>query len=508
MKPRGFTLLEVVIASAMLFVLTGAAMLSYLGQARIINTEQQTSDANDRAREAIRLISNDVRSAGSGLNPATAGFPGCAPGTIPFDFGGGSPACLPPVFRSTSPLYFDNAIPGGTPPGGNYANCVTGAGGPYSPGYQLTVGNATFIPAAANLFCPDDLVVLGVDDTEPLFMVQTTPTVTSIGNVTPIVFAGSSTAAGYGFDDAFPNLPAGPPTTAASPLMLFGGATTAALMNVTQGVLGGGNYAGGACLEANCGLNALALIPSTTSLDFFRTNLNFGSVALPARLVQYHIQPVNQLGKNTPPFVSANLVRTTIVPSNVGIAAGYPFTVVTNTVLVQGVVDMQVEFGFDPNGTGQLRYVNSGGTQSITAPAAPQLPPDAIQQLNNCVTATAQKGIFSGVCFPNNGINGLNTVQQLRTVRLALTVRSSTITNSFTNQSGFQSSAGRAGTYYLRPAVTDICPPAANVEAASWGFNCPPPVNFAFQFPTQDGADYRQISTEIYVRNLGWTQSL
>ncbi len=506
MNRRGFTLLEVVIASAMLFVLTAAAMLSYLGQARIINTEQQTSDANDRTREAVRLISNDVRSAGSGLNPATGGFPGCAPGTIPYDYGATPPACLPAVFRSTSPLYFDAAIPGALPPVGNYANCVGGASGPYSPGYQLTVGPGIFEPSTTTLFCPDDLVVLGVDDTEPLFMVQTTPVVPSILNVTPILFAGSSTPTGYGFDDAFPTLPA-PPTTAASPIMLYGGATTAVLMNTTAGVAAA-NYAGGPCAEANCGLNAMTLIPWTPVNDFFRTNLNFGTVALPARLVQYHIQPVNILGKNTPPFVSANLVRTTIIPAKIGIGGGYPFTVVSSTVLVQGVVDMQVEFGFDPTGTGQLRYVNSGGTQSITAAAAQQLPPDAIQQLNNCVTGTAQAGVFSGVCYPNNGINGLNTVQQLRTVRVALTVRSSTITNSFTNRTGVDSAAGRAGTYFLRPGVSDICPPAANAEAVNWGFNCPTPPGFATQYPTVDGADYRQVSTEIYVRNLGWTQSL
>jgi hypothetical protein len=53
-----------------------------------------------------------------------------------------------------------------------------------------------------------------------------------------------------------------------------------------------------------------------------------------------------------------------------------------------------------------------------------------------------------------------------------------------------------------------MCPPNANAEASNWGYACPPPVNFQYQFPTTDGADYRQVSTEIYVRNMGYTQGL
>jgi hypothetical protein len=235
-------------------------------------------------------------------------------------------------------------------------------------------------------------------------------------------------------------------------------------------------------------------------VNFFASNLNFGTVALPARLMQYHIQPVNALGQNVPPFVSANLVRSVVVPAAIGLGGGYPFTVLSTTVLVEGVVDMQVEFGFDPTGTGLLRYVSSGGTQSITAVGPPPYGPDAIQQANNCVAGTAGAGVFSGVCYPNNGINGLNLIQNLRTARITLTVRSATIANTGTNVNGAKSSAGHAGTSFLRPGVTDICPPAANVEAANWGFTCPANIP---ALPTSDGANYRQVSTEIYVRNLG-----
>jgi prepilin-type N-terminal cleavage/methylation domain-containing protein len=496
---RGFTLLEVLVAAALLSVVTGAAMAAYIAQTRIINTQQQTSSANDHVREAIRILSNDARAAGAGLNLATSGFVGCAPGTIPYDYGAGaaSVACLPPMFRSTSPLYFDGAVPGSLWPAGNYAACVGGGLGPYSPGYQLNLGSGAFVPSAANLFCPDDLVVLAVDDTEPLFMVQSTPTVSSVGNVTSVLFAGSNTATGFGFDDAYPALPP-PPATATSPMMLFGGATSAVLMNVAAGVAAA-NYLGGPCLEANCGLSAVGLIPRTSSVNFFASNLNFGTVALPARLMQYHIQPVNALGQNVPPFVSANLVRSTVVPAAVGLGGGYPFTVVDSHVLIEGVVDMQVEFGFDPTGTGLLRYVSSGGTQSITAVGPPPYGPDALQQVNNCAAGAAGAGVYSGLCFPNNGINGLNVIQLLRTVRITLTVRSATIANS-TSFNGATSSAGRAGTYFLRPGVMDICPPAANVEAANWGFTCPANV---VPLPTTDGANYRQVSTEIYVRNLG-----
>jgi prepilin-type N-terminal cleavage/methylation domain-containing protein len=505
---RGFTLLEVVVAVALLSIVTGAAMAAYIAQSRIINTQQQTSSANDHAREAIRLISNDARAVGAGLNIITAGFPGCAPGTIPFDTNGTAAgvACLPPVFRSTSPLYYDDgknpakpAAAGSAWPA-NYTQCVAGAAGLYNPGYRLTLGSGAFAPSAANLFCPDDLVVLAVDDTEPLFMVSPAPTFPSGLNTKTLAFAGSTTPAGYGFDDQFPNLPAAP-TTATSPMMLFGGATTATLMNVTQGVLGVPNYAGGTCTEANCGLNAIALVPWTRGVDLFGgSGLSFGSVALPARLQQYHIQPVNAQGLNVPPFVSANLVRTTIVPAAIPLGGGYPFTVASTQILIEGVVDMQVEFGFDPTGNGLLRYVSSGGTQSITDPGLPPYNPDPSQQLNNCLGGVAQAGVFPGVCFPTGGILGLAAIQQLRTIRIALTVRSSTIANSATNLTGAQSSAGMGGDFFLRPAVTDICPPGANIEAANWGFACPATIP---SLRTVDGANYRQVSTEVYVRNLG-----
>ena len=148
MKRAGFTLLEVVVAVALLFIVTGAAMAAYVAQTRIINTQQQTSSANDHTRETIRLLSNDIRAAGAGLNAATAGFPKCAPGTIPFDYGAGaaSVACLPPVFRSTSPLYFDNAVAGAAWPVANYTQCVGGAPGAYSPGYRLDLWLRIILP--------------------------------------------------------------------------------------------------------------------------------------------------------------------------------------------------------------------------------------------------------------------------------------------------------------------------------------------------------------------------
>jgi prepilin-type N-terminal cleavage/methylation domain-containing protein len=505
---RGFTLLEVVIAAALLSIVTGAAMAAYIAQTRIINTQQQTSSANDHAREAVRLLSNDVRASGAGLNIATSGAPGCAPGTIPFDLGGGALACLPPVFRSTSPLYYDNgaatpvpAAPGSAWPG-NYTQCIAGAGGQFNPGYRLTLGSGAFAPSATNLFCPDDLVIIAVDDTEPLFQVSPSPPFSCVANTKPINFAGSTTPAGYGFDDAFPNLPPAP-TTLASPLMLIGGASTAALINVSQGVLGGANFAGGPCLEPNCGLNAVGLVPWCRSVDLFSVaRVSFGSIALPARLQQYHIQPVNAAGLNQPPFVSANLMRTTIIPAS-GIAAptsGYPFQVINSEILIEGVVDMQVEFGFDPTGTGLLRYVSSGGTQSIVAGGAAPYNPDPVQQLNQCTGGAAQSGVFPGVCFPTGGVLGLAAIQQLRTVRLNLTIRSSTIANSGTNSNGIRSSAGMGGEFFLRPAVTDICAPGANVEAQSWGFTCPANIP---SLRVIDGANYRQVSTEIFVRNFG-----
>jgi prepilin-type N-terminal cleavage/methylation domain-containing protein len=497
---RGFSLVEVMVSVFTLSIITAAAMAAYIAQSRIINTQQQTSSANDHAREAIRILSNDARSVGAGLNIATSGFGTCAPGTIPFDYGAGiGVACLPPLFRSTSPLYFDNAAPGLAWPAGNYAQCVGGGAGPFNPGYQLTLGAGAFAPSAGNLFCPDDLVMLAVDDTEPLFMVSPAPAFSCVNNANSLVFAGSATPTGYGFDDAFPILPPAP-TTLASPMMLFGGASTAFLANVSAGVLAVGNYAGGPCLEPNCGLNAVPLVPWTQSVDLCASNLNFGSVALPARMVQYHIQPVNARGQNVPPFVSANLVRSTVIPANVPLAGGYPFTVLSSTVLIEGVLDMQVEFGFDPTGNGLLRYVSSGGTQSITAPGPPPYNPDPAQQLNQCAGGAPQLSVYQGACFPTGGILGLAAIQQLRTVRIALTLRSSTITNSGTSFNGARSAAGMGGNFFLRPAVTDICAPAANVEAQSWGFACP---NTIPSLRTVDGATYRQVSTEIFVRNLG-----
>jgi hypothetical protein len=147
-----------------------------------------------------------------------------------------------------------------------------------------------------------------------------------------------------------------------------------------------------------------------------------------------------------------------------------------------------------------LRYVSSGGTQSITAVGPPPYNPDTIQQLNSCAAGAAGAGIYTGVCYPNNGVLGLAGLQQLRTVRIALTMRAATIGNSGTNPTAVQSGAGYGGPSFLRPAVTDICAPAANIEATNWGFACPATIP---SIQTVDGANYRQVSTEIYVRNLG-----
>src|SRR5262249_13069993 len=151
-----------------------------------------------------------------------------------------------------------------------------------------------------------DLVVLAVDDTEPLFQVQGAPVAISQNNAAAIAYAGSSSVLGYGFDDVltdplrFPNnLPAAP-AVITSPMMLFGGPSSAALMTVAPGKLvAGAASAGGGCTELNCGLTTVPIAPATTNVDFFAGNLNFGTVALPARLVQYQIQPVNALGQNT-----------------------------------------------------------------------------------------------------------------------------------------------------------------------------------------------------------------
>jgi type II secretory pathway pseudopilin PulG len=491
------------VAAALLSIVTAGAMAAFIAQSRATNTETSTSLANDSAREAIRLISNDVRTAAAGLTPGSGGYGSCAAGTVPFDMGGALIACLPPAFRSSSPIYTQGAISGSTLPGGSFTSC---GGNPSFPGYQLKLGTGAgqvIEPSAASHFCPDDLVVLAVDDANPLFMIQSTPYVSSAGALAPLAFAGtnapqrlvaplvSSPWAGYGFDDGVPNYP--PPGGGPSqPTMLFGGASGAVMMYV-------------------------GCVPYSTSVDLYQNNLNFGTVGMPARLVQYSIQPYGANGTFVAPFIGANLVRSIVVPTPVAAGAGgYVFTIASSAVLVQGVVDMQVEFGFpDPSNpqSGQLVYLNSAGLQ-----AAPWPPPytvgtlpgaSAALHLSNCAAVPADPTVFSGVCYPTNG-GSYNAISQLRTVRLTLTVRVGTSVNA--NQGpAVRSTTSHAATFNLQTGIQDLTVPS--VEATDWGFTpttpyVPGAALPAGVFQTQDGADYRQISTEIYVRNEGWSNNL
>jgi prepilin-type N-terminal cleavage/methylation domain-containing protein len=536
MRRSGFTLIEVMMAAALLSIVTAGAMAAFIAQSRATNSEASTSLANDHAREAIRLISNDVRTAAAGLTAGSGGYGSCAAGTIPFDMGGALIACLPPVFRSSSPIYVPGAISGSTLPGGSFAPCV---GNPSFPGYQLTVGGGAgqvIEPSTVSHFCPDDLVVLAVDDSNPLFMIQSTPNLSSAGAVLPLAFAGtnapqrvsspgvSSPWAGYGFDDSPPSFPA-PGGGASQPTMLFGGASGAVLMDVGCVAAGcpavAGNYVGTLTVPCtsspNCWEQAYGIVPYSASVDLYRNNLNFGTVGMPARLVQYSIQPVSANGTFVAPFVSANLVRSVVVPTPVAAGAGgYVFTIASSSVLVEGVIDMQVEFGFpdpaNPSG-GQLVYMSSAGLQ-----VAPWPPPytlgtlpgaNAALNLTNCGVAAADPTVFSGVCYPTNG-GSYNAVSQVRTVRLTLTVRVGTRVNVTQGQAA-TTSTSHSTSFFLQPGIQDLNVPS--VEATDWGFNptapyVPGAAPPAGVFPSKDGADYRQISTEIYVRNEGWSNNL
>ena len=531
MTTRGFTLLEVMVAAALLSVVTAGAMAAFLAQSRATNTQNQTITANDSAREAIRLIGNDARSAAAGTTVGSGGFSACDQGTVPFDSAGAQIACLPPAFRSNTPLILPSTALG-NPTTFTATNC----GGTDHPGYQLNY-NGTYVPSAADFFCPDDLVLLAVDDANPLFMVQNSPGISSAGNVTPIEFAGtlagtaattrlptgSPPGAGYGFDDSTPTsylTPAGGCALAApycEPMLLIGGASGAVLLNAISPNAGAAWAAASpSCSLPSCLAEAYPVIPSTPAagIDFFRNNLSFGAVAMPARLTRYSIEPVDVNGipvtctaGATNPCVSANLVRSQIVPLTgpASIAnTKLSFATISSTVLLQGVVDMQVEFGL-ANSTG-LVYVNSGGLQSQvwTTPSTPHSQVGAAaQSADNCSGGTIDPGVWSGVCFPTGGPSGMNAIAALRTVRLNLTVRSGG--DISTRQStASQSSAAVGAIYNLQPSVQDIAP-NGNVEAQQWGFNTG--ATFVGVQPL-DGANYRQVSTEIYIRNLGWNNNL
>ena len=536
MKRSGFTLLEVMVAAALLSIVTAGAMAAFIAQSRATNTQASTSEANDHAREAIRLISNDVRTAAAGLTSGSGGYGSCAAGTVPFDMGGALIACLPPVFRSASPIYVPGAISGSNLPVGSFVPC---GGNPSFPGYQLTLGaagaNQVIEPSTISHFCPDDLVVLSVDDSNPLFMIQSTPNLSSAGAVIPLAFAGtnapqrvispavSSPWAGYGFDDSIPNFP--PPGGPGQPTMLFGGASGAVLMNVGCTAPNcpavAGTYTGTLstpCSSApNCWDQAYGIVPYSASVDLYRNNLNFGTIGMPAHLVQYSIQPIGANGTFVAPFVSANLVRSVVIPTPIAAGAGgYVFTIASSTVLVQGVIDMQVEFGFpdpaNPAG-GQLVYLSSAGLQAgawATPYTLGTLPgANGALNLTNCGVAAADPTVFSGVCYPNNG-GSFNAISQMRTVRLTLTVRAGAGVNTVAG-AAVRSSTSRSGVFYLQTGIQDMTVPS--VEATDWGFD--PTVPYvpgaaipAGVFASQDGADYRQISTEIYVRNEGWSNNL
>ena len=541
----GFTLLEVMIAAALLSIVTAGAMAAFIAQSRVTNTQQETSQANDRAREAIRLISNDVRTAAAGIGPGSGGYAGCAAGAIPFDTGnpnasGTTVACLPPVFRSFTPL-------GPLPLSAGIMG--TACGTISSPGYQLTFGGATPIvePAASAYFCPDDLVVLAVDDANPLFMVQSAPQNSSVTNSAPLTFAGTNTPprgggsiySGFGFDDGPPGYPlprsvlpplVDPliPTGVGGPTMLFGGPSGAALMNVGCPNQGLGTVcaaptpysanSAGCTADPGCYNKSYGLVPTTPAIDLYGNNLDFGSVAMPARLVQYWIQPVNAQGGTTAgPFVSANLMRSIVVPQ----PNPYDLVQLSSTVLVEGVIDLQVEFGFpDPStppgtpGNGQLVYLSSGGLQqsgwqspylTATLPSK-SLTITPLNPLCNGL-GSPDPSIYEGVCFPTSG-GQFNALTQLRTVRLNLTVRAGVPVAS--GQGPAQATnAAFAGYSILEPGVQGLGP-NGNIEGQQWNFaahgtDVNPTTGV---FPSQDGANYRQISTEIYLRNVGWTNNL
>jgi type II secretory pathway pseudopilin PulG len=486
-KHGGFTILEVLISVALMSFVTAAAMAAYVAQLRLTNTQQQTSVATERAREAMRILSQDLRAAGPGLNALSGGTTSACPaGTIPYDTGAvGGLACLPPIFRSANPIFYDGMATGGATPGSYTPTC----GSATSPGYQLKFGGLQIEPAGGLSFCPDDLVLLSVDDANPLFLVSGSPPSSINPGLVPSVFAGSDTSAaganiqGYGFDDA--------PLTRG--LLLFSGSVGSVLLPFIP-ILPSTPYVGGTGACPTCFVQYTTTF--ATANDMFGSSDNFkpGSIGLPARLVQYAIRPVNACGCNTsaavcparcvagPPFVSADLVRTILLPMAPPYSP-YGFVVQSSETLVQGVLDMQVEFGIDPLGNGALQYISSAGLYTGAGVPNPAF--------NSCIGGGgAAAPMYGKVCFPN-GHN--NVLTQVRSVRINLLTRAGTIANTGAgNNAGATSSAGMSGRFRIQPAVQNAG--GGNLETLAWGGVVP---------ITIDGAEYREVSTELYIRNLG-----
>ncbi|MHB8417122.1 MAG: PulJ/GspJ family protein [Myxococcales bacterium] len=519
MKDRpvlGFTLLEVMIAGGLLAVITAFAMMAFVAQVKLTHSQEQAANATDSAREALRLIGNDVRAAAPGINAALisgGASSTCPAGTIPFDPGLGALACLPPAFRSSSPL-----APLGIP--ATFPGSLLNACGPGTIGYQLTVGPGQVEPVdaagKAYYFCPDDLVILAVDDSDAYFVSGLTPPSTS-----PVIaqFALTQSAVGDGLDQG-----SGP--LSSNPMVLISGSQGPVLLSdPIPPVPCGGPAPSPACpgwpsstvggtVAADWGYVQVKL--QTMQYDLF-SSLGTGTpVAMPARLVQYAIQPVDADGNPASvtgkAAVSADLVRTVLSPLGAApwLGPGLPSaggSVISSTTLVKGVIDMQVEFGFDPAGNGQLQYSNSAsyqgsywttvmGMNGTAPPASNALPSynlcyDDVQPAANLFGSTAMP---YGSCFPDQNF------QYLRSVRVNLTVRSGGITNSRTNSAGLQSAAGTSAPFMLQPAVQDLT--NGNLEAQAWGFGWGKP--FA-GLPTIDGAQWREMSTELSVRNLALT---
>ncbi len=484
------------VAGGLLAVVTAMAMAAYVAQVKLTHTQEQASNATDAAREAIRLLGNDVRSAAPGISAAiVAGGASqlCTTGTIPFDPGGGQLACLPPIFRSATPLA--GMLPNVNGSGGNYvppAVCLGGEAA--SAGFNLTVGPTQVEPNPANngmYFCPDDLVIVATDTSNSFYVSGLSSS--SIGNVTPAQFALMQTAATTvdGFDTGAVG------ALVSNPMVLLTGGSGPVLLCANQPC---GTPLSPPAISPYAGVTDaqggawgwLPLTLSTPQYDLFG-NIGTGTpVALPARLVQYAIEPVDSLGNSPPvggnPIVSANLVRSELLPTG-----NSPFlSVLGSTVLVKGVIDMQVEFGYDPTGNGQLQYVSSGGYQKAywQQPNASPTPPTVDTTYNTCLGGAAPNGVSRATCFPNQNF------QYLRSVRINLLARIGTVTNS-RSQGGLSSAAGTSAPFLLQPAVQDI--DTGNVEAQNWKWQ---PGGTFQPFATIDGAEYREISTEISIRNL------
>lgn len=544
---RGFTLLEVMVAGGMLVFVTAAAMASYVAQLQLTNSQQQSTTATDEVREALRLIGNDLRSAAPGMNAGllSGGATGtggaansqlaCPVGTVPYSsssFSAVAPPipliCIPPIFRSTSPLA---QLAGGLTNNPNQGKCVSAT----SPGFTLSFPNGFVEPDPGGaLFCPDDLVILAVDDSNPFFVSGLPPS--SI----PVISGGAAADPRLLFLPP-PTLPAadvvaqsgldqdGIQAVTGNPFMLISGAGGPVLIDQPPLVGGTTPYPAG---TTGAGLN-FASVPvklGGTLTDVFGSAGTGYPVAMPARLVQYSIQPINATGGTAPPFVTANLVRTEVTPMVAG--PGTPplyFAQSFSTILVKGVLDMQVEFGLDPNGTGQLQYVNSGGFQSVPqlepdAPAAPVAPPSAETTilhvsstcLTNGVNPAPPNPLFPGTCFPVGGM------QYVRSVRLNLLVRTGNSANTNATNGQVQRSAAvaQAAPFNLQPAVQDLSP-KGNLEAQNWGWTfsntwahpaapnstVAPCLGGCNGYPSIDAASYREVSTEIFVRNLGLTNN-